>query len=33
MQLYDELSDCDLKLYIDMVHNMFKAVLNFSILE
>ena len=33
MQMYDELSDCDLKLYIDMVHSMFKAVLNFSILE
>jgi len=27
--LYDELSDQDLKLYVDIVHNMFKSVLNF----
>ena len=31
--LYDELSEQDLKLYIDIVHNMFKSVLNFQIQE
>ena len=29
MQLFDELDDCDLKLYIDMIQGMYKAVLNF----
>ena len=33
LQLYDELSDADLKLYVDLVHSMYKCVLNFSILE
>ena len=33
LQLYDELSQQDLKLYVDIVHNMFKTVLNFTILE
>jgi len=27
--LFDELEDCDLKLYIDLVASMYKAVLNF----
>ena len=31
--LYDELTEQDLKLYVDIVHNMFKAVLNFQIQE
>lgn len=31
--LYDELTDQDLKLYVDIVHNMFKSVLNFQIQE
>ena len=29
LQLYDDLSENDLKLYVDIVHNMFKTVLNF----
>lgn len=33
LQLYDELSEQDLKLYVDIVHNKFKSVLNFQILE
>ena len=33
LQLFDELSEQDLKLYVDIKHNMFKAVLNFAILE
>ena len=33
MQLFDELNEQDLKLYVDIVHNMFKSVLNFQILE
>lgn len=31
LQLYEPLGDQDLKLYIDVVHNMFKTVLNFQI--
>ena len=31
--LFEELEENDLKLYIDIVHNMFKTVLNFQILE
>ena len=33
LQLYEPLGDQDLKLYIDVVHNMFKTVLNFQIQE
>ena len=33
MQLFDELNEQDLKLYVDIVHNMFKSVLNFQIME
>jgi hypothetical protein len=31
--LYDDLGNHDIKLYVDIVHNMFKTVLNFQILE
>lgn len=31
--LFEELSEHDLKLYVDLVHNMYKTVLNFQILE
>ena len=33
LQLYDELEDCDLKLYIDLIQAMYKAVLNFTIID
>ena len=33
LQLYEPLGDQDLKLYIDIVNNMFKTVLNFQIQE
>ena len=33
LQLHDELTESDLKLYVDLVHNMFKHILNFAILE
>ena len=33
LQLYDELSETDLRLYVDITHNMFKSVLNFQINE
>jgi len=33
LQLYEPLQDQDLKLYIDIVNNMFKTVLNFQIQE
>ena len=33
LQLHEELTESDLKLYVDMVHNMFKNIINFAILE
>lgn len=31
--LFDELMEPDLKLYVDLVANMYKTLLNFQILE
>jgi hypothetical protein len=33
LELYDELNDMDLKLYFEIIQNMYKTILNFNIQE